>query len=66
LQWHDILAFMDIKLIHKSNKDNVIPNALNQKENYQDEKVVSITLALRAMFIKENILDRKWKEGYVK
>lgn len=29
LQWHDILVLMDIELIHKPNKDNVIPNALS-------------------------------------
>jgi hypothetical protein len=32
LRWHDILVFMDIKLIHKSGKDNVIPNALSWKK----------------------------------
>ncbi len=38
---------------------------LSQKEKYQDEKVVSVTKALRAMFIKESDLSRKLKEGYV-
>lgn len=37
LQWHDTLALMNIKLIHKNGKDNVVPNALNHKEEYQRE-----------------------------
>jgi len=32
LRWHDILVLMDIKLIHKPNKDNVIPNVLSRKK----------------------------------
>ncbi len=56
---------MDIKLIHKQSKNNVVPDMLSQKEKYQDEKVVSVTKALRAMFIKESDLNRKLKEGYV-
>jgi len=52
---------MDIKLIHKQSKNNVVPNMLSQKEKYQDEKVVSVTKALRAMFIKESDLNRKTK-----
>jgi hypothetical protein len=34
LQWHDTLVLMDIELIHKSGKANVVPNALSQKEKY--------------------------------
>lgn len=56
---------MDIKLIHKSSKDNVVLDALNWKEEYQNEKVVNITQALKAMFIGETNLNRKFKEGYV-
>jgi len=37
LQWHDTLAFMDIKLIHKSRKNNVVLDVLSHKEEYQGE-----------------------------
>jgi hypothetical protein len=37
LQWHDTLALVNIKLIHKNGKDNVVPNVLNHKEEYQRE-----------------------------
>jgi hypothetical protein len=32
LQWHDTLAFMDIELIHKPGKNNVVLDALSHKE----------------------------------
>ncbi len=37
LRWHNTLAFMNIKLIHKHDKDNVMLNALSHKEEYQGE-----------------------------
>jgi hypothetical protein len=37
LQWHDTLAFMDIKLIHKPGKNNVVLDVLSHKEEYQGE-----------------------------
>jgi hypothetical protein len=37
LQWHDTLAFMDIELIHKTGKDNVVLDVLSHKEEYQGE-----------------------------
>jgi hypothetical protein len=37
LWWHNTSAFMDIELIHKPNKNNVMPNALSHKEEYQGE-----------------------------
>jgi ribosomal protein S13 len=56
---------MDIELIHKLGKDNVVPNMLTQKKKYQDEKVINVTQALRAMLIGESDLDRRLKENYV-
>jgi hypothetical protein len=35
LHWHNTLAFMDIELIHKLGKNNVVPYAVNHKEEYQ-------------------------------
>jgi hypothetical protein len=32
LHWYNTWAFMDIKLIHKPSKDNVVPYALSHKE----------------------------------
>jgi hypothetical protein len=37
LQWHDTLALMDIELIHKLGKDNVVLDALSHKKEYQRE-----------------------------
>jgi hypothetical protein len=34
LHWNDILMLMDIKLIHKLCKYNVVPNLLNHKEEF--------------------------------
>jgi hypothetical protein len=34
LCWHNTLALMDIELIHKPSKHNVVPNALSHKEEY--------------------------------
>jgi hypothetical protein len=28
LQWHDTLALVNIELIHKNGKNNVVPNAI--------------------------------------
>jgi hypothetical protein len=37
LRWHDISTFMDIELIYKPNKYNVMPDALSHKKEYQGE-----------------------------
>jgi hypothetical protein len=37
LQWHDTLALVNIELIHKNGKDNVVSNALSHKNEYQRE-----------------------------
>ena len=34
LRWHDTLVFMNMDLIHKPGRDNVVPNALNRREEF--------------------------------
>ncbi len=41
LRWHDILALLDVELIHKPRWDNVVPDALNRKEKFQLEKTLN-------------------------
>jgi hypothetical protein len=63
MAWH--FGIMNIKLIHKLGKDNVILDVLSWKEEYQNEKVVNITQALRTMFIGESNFNKKLRKGYV-
>jgi hypothetical protein len=53
LCWQDTLALMDIELIHKCNKNNVVLNVLSRKEEYQGEMPWGSTQILRAMFVRE-------------
>jgi hypothetical protein len=53
LRWHDILALMDIKLIHKLNKDNVVPNVINLKKEYQGEMHWESIQIFQTMFIEK-------------
>jgi hypothetical protein len=50
---------MDIKLIHKPSKNNVVPNALSRKEEYQGEMPWENTRIFQTMFVGENNLERK-------
>jgi hypothetical protein len=50
LKWHDTLALLDMELIHKQGWDNVVPNALNRKEEFQVEKPLTKIQALRVIF----------------
>ncbi len=53
---------MDIKLIHKLSKDNVVLDALSRKEEYQGEMSWESTQVFQAMFIEESDLKRNiWK-----
>jgi hypothetical protein len=61
LRWHDTFSLMDIELIHKLDKNNVVPNALNCDEEYQGEMPWENTQIFRAMVIGENGLERKKK-----
>jgi hypothetical protein len=56
---------MDIKLIHEPDKNNVVLDALSRKEDYQNERIVNVTQALRAKFVGESDLDRRLRESYV-
>jgi hypothetical protein len=50
---------MDIKLIHKPNKDNVVPDALSHKEEYQGEMLWESIQILQTMYVEESNLERK-------
>ncbi len=41
---------LDVELIHKLGWDNVVPNALSRKEEFQLEKLSIETHALKAIF----------------
>ncbi|KAL3692137.1 hypothetical protein R1sor_005788 [Riccia sorocarpa] len=62
LRWHDILALMDVNLIHKLGRENVVPDALSRKEEYMP----SSTQVLKAMYQGESALERKIREGYMR
>jgi hypothetical protein len=51
---NDTLALLDVELIHKLGRDNVVPNALNQKEEFQMENPPTNTQALKAIFYMES------------
>jgi hypothetical protein len=58
LWWHDTLALMDIELIHKPSKDNVVLNVLNCKKEYQGEMLWENTQILQVMFVKKTDLEK--------
>lgn len=47
-------------------KNNVVPNPLSQKEEYQGEMPLGTTQIFNAMLVGKNNLEHKIKEGYVK
>lgn len=53
LWWHNTLAFVDIELIHKPWKNNVVLNVLNRKEEYRGEMPWGSIQAIQAMVVKE-------------
>jgi hypothetical protein len=59
LRWHDTLTLLDVELIHKPRWNNIIPNELNKKEEFQIEKPPTKIQALRAIFQCEGSF--KWK-----
>ena len=63
LRWHDTLALMNVDLIHKPGRDNVVPNALSRREEFH---TMSTIQALRLMYKGEGNLQRKIREGYLK
>jgi len=54
-----------VELIHKPRKNNVVPDALNRKEEFQLEKPSTKTHELKAIFLGKNSLERKIKAAYV-
>ncbi|KAL3686374.1 hypothetical protein R1sor_008948 [Riccia sorocarpa] len=62
LRWHDTLALMDVDLIHKPGRENVVPDVLSRKEEYMP----SSTQVLKAMYQGESVLERKIREGYMR
>jgi len=66
LKWHDTLALLDVELIQKSGRNNVVPNALSRKEEFQVEKPLTKILALKTIFQGKNSLKHKIQEAYVK
>ncbi len=65
LHWHDTLALMDIELIHKHGKNNVVPYVLNRMEEYQWGMHWESIQILRAMFVEKSHIKRKIQKAYV-
>jgi hypothetical protein len=55
---------MDVEFIHKQGWNNVVPNVLNRKNEFQVERPLTKTQALKAIFQGENKLERLIKEPY--
>ena len=51
-RWADVLACFNVDLIHKPERDNVVPDTLNRRQE------------LRIIFTGESLLMRKIREGY--
>jgi hypothetical protein len=62
LRWYDTLALMNVDLIHKPGKENVVPDALSRKDEFKP----SSTQMLRLMFEGESDLARRIREAYMK
>ncbi|KAL2629296.1 hypothetical protein R1flu_013982 [Riccia fluitans] len=60
LRWHDTLALMDVELIHKPGKENIVPDALSRKEEFMP----SSTQVLRVMYHGESDLKKRIRETY--
>jgi hypothetical protein len=43
LKEHDTLVLLDVELIHKPRRDNIIPYALSKKEEFEVEKPLTKT-----------------------
>ena len=63
LKWHDTLPLMNVDLIHKLGRDNVVSDALSRQEEFH---AMSTTQALRLMYKGERNLQRKIKERFLK
>jgi hypothetical protein len=65
LKWHDTLALLDVELIHKLRQDNVVHDSLSRKKEFQLERPLTKTQALRAIFEGESSLEWKIREAYM-
>ncbi len=65
LRWHNTLAVMDIELVHKPGKDNVVLDVLSCKREYQGEMLWENIQILWVMFVKESDLGRKIRKLYM-
>jgi hypothetical protein len=54
-----------VELIHKLGHNNVVPNALSTKEEFQMEKPPTKTQTLKAIFQGKSNLERKIRKAYV-
>jgi hypothetical protein len=59
------LVLLNVELIHKPGWDNVVLDALNQKEKFQVEKLSTKIQALKAIFYGEKNFKWKAKKAYV-
>jgi hypothetical protein len=64
-RWHNTLVVMDVELVHKPGKDNVVLDVLSCKREYQGEMFWENIQILWAMFVKESNLERKERKLYV-
>ncbi len=64
LHWHNTLALMDMELICKTSQNNVVPNTLSYKEEYNKKPSIKIKY-LQVIFVGKNIMERKIREAYV-
>ena len=62
LRWYDTLVLMNVELIHKPGRENVVPDALSRK----DEHRPSITQVLRVIYAGEGDLAKRIREAYMK
>jgi len=60
-----MLTLLDVELIHKLGQDNVVPNALSRKDEFQVEKPSTKTHALKGIFYYKSNLKQKIKKAYV-
>lgn len=64
LRWHNTLGLLDVKLIHKLSWDNVVPNVMNKKKEFQADKP-STNRDTKGHLSRESSLKRRIKEAYM-
>ena len=56
------MALLNVELIHKLGRDNLVPDALNRRKEFQ---AMSMTQTLRLIYKSERDLQRTVREGYI-